>query len=110
MADPAADATRSSQASLLLGEMVDALKAKNQPVRLSLPAQLTFSRMVKVPAMSGSDLPQMVMFEAKQNIPYPLEEVVWDYRVVFETESHDSEVLIVAAKADLLDEWTAVVD
>ena len=37
MADPAADATRSSQASLLLSEMVDALKAKHQPVRLSLP-------------------------------------------------------------------------
>ena len=110
MADPAADATRSSQASLLLSEMVESLKAKNKPVRLTLPAQLTFSRMVKVPAMSGSDLTQMVMFEAKQNIPYPLEEVVWDYRVVFETESNDPEVLIVAAKADLLDEWTAVIE
>ena len=110
MADPAADATRTSQAALLLGEMVESMKAKNRPVRLSLPAQQTFSRMVKVPAISGSDLAQMVMFEAKQNIPYPLEEVVWDYRVVFETDSNDSEVLIVAAKADLLDEWTSVVE
>ncbi|NBV34771.1 MAG: hypothetical protein EBR81_13530, partial [Proteobacteria bacterium] len=110
MADPAADATRSSQAALLLSEMVESVKAKNKPVRLTLPAQLTFSRMVKVLAMSGSDLTQTVMFEAKQNIPYPLEEVVWDYRVVFETESNDPEVLIVAAKADLLDEWTAVIE
>lgn len=109
MADPAADATRVSQATLLMGEMVAGLKAKNENVRVTLPAQATFSRMVKVPAMGGTELAETVSHEAKQNIPYPLEEVVWDYRVVFETEEHDPEVLIVAAKTDILEDWTAVV-
>ena len=109
MADPAADATRVSQASLLMGEMVGGLKAKNEAVRITLPAQATFSRMVKVPAMGGTELAETVSHEAKQNIPYPLEEVVWDYRIVFETEEHDPEVLIVAAKTDVLEDWTAVV-
>ncbi len=109
MADPAADATRVSQATLLLGEMVAELKVKKQPVRITLPAQATFSRMVKVPSISGTDLKETVSHEAKQNIPYPLEEVVWDYRTVFETAEHDPEVLIVAAKTDILEDWTAMV-
>lgn len=108
--DPAADATRVAQSALALGEMVDALKAKGLPMRLTLPAQSTFSRMVKLPAMSGADLKQTVVFEAKQNIPYPLEEVVWDHRVVYESEAHEPEVLIAAAKTDLLEEWTTAVD
>jgi type IV pilus assembly protein PilM len=107
--DPAADATRVAQSSLALGEMVEAMKGKGLPVRLTLPAQSTFSRMVKLPAMSGADLEQTVMFEAKQNIPYPLEEVVWDHRVVYENQDHEPEVLIAAAKTDLLEEWTSAV-
>jgi type IV pilus assembly protein PilM len=107
--DPAADATRVAQSALALGEMVESLKAKGRSVRITLPAQSTFSRMVKLPAMSGTDLEQTVMFEAKQNIPYPLEEVVWDHRIVYESQAHEPEVLIAAAKMDLLEEWTAAV-
>ncbi len=107
--DPAADATRVAQSALALGEMVESLKAKGLPLRLTLPAQSTFSRMVKLHAMSGADLQQTIMFEAKQNIPYPLEEVVWDHRIVYETEEHEPEVLNAAAKTDLLEEWTSAV-
>jgi len=108
--DPAGDATRVAQSALAIGEMVESMKGSGLPVRLTLPAQSTFSRMVKLPAMSGADLAQTVMFEAKQNIPYPLEEVVWDHRIVYETQAHEPEVLIAAAKTDLLEEWTAAVD
>jgi type IV pilus assembly protein PilM len=107
--DPAADATRVAQAALAIGEMAESMKAKGSVARITLPAQSTFSRMVKLPAMSGADLQQTVMFEAKQNIPYPLEEVVWDHRIVYETQAHEPEVLIAAAKTDLLEEWTAAV-
>jgi type IV pilus assembly protein PilM len=108
--DPAADATRVAQSALAMGEMVESMKAKGLPLRFTLPAQSTFSRMVKLPAMSGADLAQTVTFEAKQNIPYPLEEVVWDHRVVYETQAHEPEVLIAAAKTDLLEEWTTAVN
>ncbi len=110
IADPAADATRVSQTALALGEMVESIKAAKHPLRMTLAAQSTFSRMVKIPAMSGADLEQTVMFEAKQNIPFPLEEVIWDHRVVYETQAHEPEVLISAAKTDLLEEYSAAVE
>ena len=105
--DPAADASRSSQGALHISEMTAALKAKSQTVKCTLPAQSTFSRLVKIPSFSQDEFSKTVAFEAQQNIPYPLSEVTWDYKTVADASSHEPEVLIVAAKNDLLDEWTA---
>lgn len=105
--DPAADASRSSQGALHISEMTAALKAKAQTVKCTLPAQATFSRLVKIPSFSQDEFSKTVAFEAQQNIPYPLAEVTWDYKTVADALSQEPEVLIVAAKNDLLDEWTA---
>ena len=104
--DPAADASRTSQGALHISEMSAALKAKSQAVKCTLPAQATFSRLVKIPSFSQEDFAKTVAFEAQQNIPYPLAEVTWDYKTVADAKSHEPEVLIVAAKNDLLDEWS----
>jgi Tfp pilus assembly PilM family ATPase len=53
--DPAADASRSSQGALHISEMTAALKAKAQTVKCTLPAQATFSRLVKIPSFSQDD-------------------------------------------------------
>lgn len=105
--DPAADASRSSQGALHISEMTAALKAKAQTVKCTLPAQATFSRLVKIVSFSQDEFSKTVAFEAQQNIPYPLAEVTWDYKTVADASSQEPEVLIVAAKNDLLDEWTA---
>ena len=105
--DPAADASRASQGALHISEMSAALKAKSQTVKCTLPAQSTFSRLVKIPSFSQEDFAKTVAFEAQQNIPYPLPEVTWDYKTVADASSQEPEVLIVAAKNDLLDEWSA---
>ena len=105
--DPAADASRSSQGALHISEMTAALKAKSQTVKCTLPAQATFSRLVKIPSFSQDEFSKTVAYEAQQNIPYPLAEVTWDYKTVADASSQEPEVLIVAAKNDLLDEWTA---
>ena len=106
LADPAADASRVSQASLAFGEMTEALRVKNQPVHITLPAQSVFSRLVKLAHVEKGKLAETVAFEAQQNIPYPLAEVVWDYKSLSEPTSDEPEVLIVAAKTDLLEDWT----
>lgn len=105
LADPAADATRVSQGSLVIGEIADALKAKKQTVRCALASHSSFSRLVKIPAFSSDDFAQTVAFEAQQNIPYPLAEVSWDYKKVSPPSASEPEVLIVAAKNDILEDW-----
>ncbi|MEI6714917.1 MAG: type IV pilus assembly protein PilM [Verrucomicrobiota bacterium] len=107
LADPAADASRVSQAALAFSEMTEAMKVKNLPVYCTLPAQSVFSRLVKLPHVQPGKLDETVAFEAQQNIPYPLAEVVWDYKSLSDPKSEDPDVLIVAAKTDLLEDWTA---
>ncbi|HYR58081.1 MAG TPA: type IV pilus assembly protein PilM [Chthoniobacteraceae bacterium] len=104
LADPAADATRLAQTKLLVQEMVGALKQKRSKVNYAVSAQSVFTRFVKLPSVGEEQVDQIVTFEAQQNVPYPIDEVVWDYQLVDSGESTQVEVVIVAVKSDLLDE------
>ncbi len=103
--DPAMDATRSGQLQLALGELRAKLGWKAGAVVCGLPAQGTFARFVKVPD-AGNDpvkLDQMAAFEAAQNVPFPIEEVVWDYQVIPDDEPGKVGLLLVAIKTDHLE-------
>ena len=49
-------------------------------VVISVPGQSGLARFVKLPPVEEKKIADIVRFEAKQQIPFPLEEVVWDYR------------------------------
>ena len=111
LADPALpDATRLAQTKLTLGEMVAALGYKGQKVNYAISSQAIFTRFVKLPSVGEEQVDQIVTFEAQQNVPYPIHEVVWDYQLVDSGESSQVEVVIVAIKADLLDEINEAVE
>jgi type IV pilus assembly protein PilM len=62
-----------------LEELVDQKEIGKQPVCVSVPGPLTLFRDFPLPAMSSGKLDEIVSYEARQQIPYPLEEVHWDY-------------------------------
>ncbi|HEV7402954.1 MAG TPA: type IV pilus assembly protein PilM [Chthoniobacteraceae bacterium] len=103
-ADPAHDATRHSQVKFAVQEMVSAAGLKGQPINYAIAAQSVFTRFVKLPSVGEEQVEQIVSFEAQQNVPYPIDEVVWDYQLVETGDSAQVEVVIVAIKSDLLDE------
>ncbi len=49
-------------------------------VAISVPGQRGLPRFVKLPPVESSKIPDLVKFEAKQQIPFPLEDVVWDFQ------------------------------
>jgi type IV pilus assembly protein PilM len=111
LADPAAEASRVSQIKLVIAEMLGELKIKNGRVNYAIAAQSVFTRFVKLPTVDPDKVDQIVHFEAQQNVPFPIEEVVWDYQLVASRDESKIEVVLVAIKADLLDELnTAVQD
>jgi type IV pilus assembly protein PilM len=67
-----------------------------------VPGQSIFLRPVKLPPSQPQQLAQMVRFEAQQNVPFPMHEVVWDYQLLPGRQG-DVEAVIVAIKSDLLD-------
>src|SRR5207237_3682921 len=62
-----------------------------------------FSKFVKLPPVDTSKVTQIIQYEAQQNVPFPLEEVVWDYQILGTTATGELEVLLVAIKADVVD-------
>jgi len=103
--DPAADATRSAQLEAVTAQLREALKApKGAPTNLCLPSQAVFSRFVKLPGASAEDVQSIIGFEAQQNVPFPIDEVVWDYQIMGERREENWDVSLVAIKADQLSE------
>ncbi len=77
------------------------MKAKN--VNVCAPGFHVFSKFVKLPPVDANKVTQIIQYEAQQNVPFPLEEVVWDYQILGSTPSGELEVLLVAIKADIVE-------
>ncbi len=102
VADPAFEASRESQIRLSLQSMIERLGLEKSKVRYALSSQSVFMRFVKLPPIKDDNIEQLVTFEARQHVPFPLNEVVWDYELI--DNEADKEVVIVAIKADALEE------
>jgi type IV pilus assembly protein PilM len=62
-----------------------------------------FSKFVKLPAVDNHKVRQIIQYEAQQNIPYPIEQAVWDFQILGTLPSGELEVLLVAIKAEAVE-------
>jgi type IV pilus assembly protein PilM len=108
MGDPSVDATRLPQLKVAIAELVDNLKLKGGSAWVSVAGHLVFYRFVKLPPVQGDKIAQIVEFEARQQVPFPLNEVAWDYAFTGD-DVGEREVLIVAMKKDSLNEMNEVI-
>jgi type IV pilus assembly protein PilM len=49
-------------------------------VAISVPGQNGLARFIKLPPVEAKKIPDIVRYEAKQQIPFDLQDVVWDYQ------------------------------
>src|SRR3954463_631672 len=76
---------------------------KSKAVNVCAPGFHVFSKFVKLPPVDAGKVTQIIEYEAKSNVPFPLEEVVWDYQILGSAPSGELEVLLVAIKADIVE-------
>lgn len=55
-------------------------RVKGDKVAVSVPGQAGLARFIKLPPVESKKIPDIVRYEARQQIPFPLDEVVWDYQ------------------------------
>ncbi len=79
-----------------LGAFMTQKSLEGAAVLIGVPGNDSLSRFAKLPPIPKKAIPQTVMFEAKQQIPFPLEEVEWDYHLFASEESPEIEVGIFA--------------
>ncbi len=70
------------------------------PLLMSVSGQTVFPRFVKLPPVTKDKILQMVRYEAEQNVPFPIEEVVWDYQLIGDASDGEQNAMIVAVKTE----------
>ncbi|MCF7863729.1 MAG: pilus assembly protein PilM [Kiritimatiellales bacterium] len=99
--DPPSGMTEEAVGATTLKRLLDERKLSVRAAAVALDGHFVFSRLVKLPPVSPEKLAQTIRHEAVQNIPFPLDEVVWDSHLVA-ADAPEPEVLLVAAKTDLV--------
>ncbi|MDZ8117961.1 pilus assembly protein PilM [Pontiella agarivorans] len=88
--------------AMTLRKLLEEKKPGVKRAVVSIEGPSVFSRLVRLPKVGRERVPQTIRHEAVQNIPFPIDDVVWDAHVV-DPDSDGPEVLLVAAKAELID-------
>ncbi|NQY32338.1 MAG: pilus assembly protein PilM, partial [Coraliomargarita sp.] len=73
---------------------------------LILPGSQVLTRPIRIPHVDPAKRAQPIAFEAQQNIPFQLHEVVWDSQEVSD-DGVETEVLFVACKSAVINEFCA---
>ena len=110
LADPLNEGLRNAQVTAALREMVGELGIKGGPVNYAIAAQSVFARFVKLPAVEEEKIERIIAFEAQQNVPFPIDEVVSDYQLVSGGADEQIQVVLVAIKEDLVESLNAAVE
>lgn len=86
-----------------LQEVIAECGTKAKEVNVCAPGFHVFSKFVKLPPVDPGKVTQIIQYEAQQNVPFPLAEVVWDYQILGSTAGGELEVLLVAIKSDIVE-------
>src|SRR5438270_2261217 len=97
------EATREAAMTRALPELLSERGFGSKVINLCAPGFHTFSKFVKLPPVDTSKVTQIIQYEAQQNVPFPLEEVVWDYQILGAAANGELEVFLVAIKADIVE-------
>jgi len=101
--EPVAEGATSENGARIAEAVRGIMKAsgiRRAPMMIALSGQIVFPRFVKLPAVASDKLLQMVQYEVEQNVPFPLDEIVWNYQFIGDASSGEQNVMIVAAKIE----------
>ena len=88
-----------------LNKFLERNELKGDKVVISVPGQTALARFIQLPPVPAPKVPEIVKFEARQQIPFALEDVIWDYQVLSVGSEEadfmlDAEVGLFAMKRD----------
>lgn len=96
LSQPEADAPLIIASSL--DEFLRRVDVSGSKIAVSVLGQSSFTRFVKLPPVEKSKIPDIVRFEAEQQIPFPIAEVIWRYQTFQDEDSPEVEAGIFAMK------------
>lgn len=68
----------------IIGQAMQTFLSRNEVagdlIAISVPGQSALARFIQLPPVETSKLAEIIKYEARQQIPFALEEVIWDYQ------------------------------
>jgi len=98
------DADRHALIGAALEKFLSRNDVSKDQVFVSVPGQHTLARFTKLPPVAPKRIPDIVRYEADQQIPFDMDEVIWDYQTFQQEGMPDLEVGIFAMKRELIRE------
>ena len=105
-ADPEVETGVGSHLAAAVREIMKTRGIRPAPLMLSLSGQMVFPRFVRLPAVAEDKLLQMVQYEVEQNVPFPMNEIVWNHQFIGDASMGEQCAMIVAAKTESVREIT----
>jgi type IV pilus assembly protein PilM len=87
-----------------LNQFAQRHQIKGGAVSVGVSGQSSFARFIKLPPVEPKKIPEIVRFEAIQQIPFPLDDVEWSYQLFQGGDSPDVEVGIFAMRKELINQ------
>ena len=102
---------KEEQVRQALQEFKSRVKLKpTEKIYVSIPGQATFNRMITLPPVEFRRIREIVTFEAQQQIPFPIEEVLWDFQLIgkgAEKAVEEREVMLFAVRKEIINNFLA---
>jgi type IV pilus assembly protein PilM len=95
-------AERDELIALSLRRFVNQNDLGKDDIVVSVPSQNSFARFVSLPPVESKRIPEIVKFEAVQQIPFDINDVQWDWQLMTETESSETRVGIFAIENEVV--------
>ena len=95
---------RDKVVSHLISQLLSENNIKSRDVNICAAGQSVFVRFVKLLQVKEDKLKQTMKFEAQNQIPFPLNEVAWDWSLLDTGAKGSRKAVIAAIKKNLVDE------
>ena len=95
-------AERDELIALALHDFVSRNNLGKDVVVVSVPSQSSFARFVKLPPVEEKRIPEIVKFEAAQQIPFDINDVQWDWQLMSDSSEAETKVGIFAIKNEIV--------
>ncbi|WP_372371253.1 type IV pilus assembly protein PilM [Candidatus Uabimicrobium sp. HlEnr_7] len=103
------DVDREEQIRQALSEFQARNKIKSSDsIFASIPGQATFNRLITIPPVEAKRIKEVVTYEAQQQIPFPIEDVIWDYQLIGKADNknvEEREVMLFAVRKELINNF-----
>jgi type IV pilus assembly protein PilM len=90
------DLDQDEMVRLGMGQFISQKNLEGEHLVMSVPGHSAFARFAKLPPVELRKVPDIVKFEAVQQIPFPIDQVEWDYETFQSEDSPEIEVGIFA--------------